>query len=112
MAIRTPLYCLFFLGFFEIASAQHQSIETSMQKIRLSFSLDDTGIPTYKVFFDNFPDPNQKYAAIIYKDGDNADRKNNPESYVIGKMVVDQNTKLNIILAAGGGAAISIYPNK
>jgi hypothetical protein len=58
----------------------------------------------------NFLDAGKKYAVTIYKDAANADWKNNPEAYEISKIIVDQKTKINIKLAAGGGAAISIYP--
>ena len=40
----------------------------------------------------------------------NADWKNNPEAYQINKYLVDANTKLNLKLAKGGGAAVSIKP--
>ena len=46
----------------------------------------------------------------MYADGDNADWKDNPESYTILKLKVDATTKLNLKLAPGGGAAISIVP--
>jgi glucan 1,4-alpha-glucosidase len=55
-----------------------------------------------------FLDAGKKYIATIYRDGDNADWKNNPEAYVIEKFVVDSTTKLKIKLAAGGGTAISL----
>jgi glucan 1,4-alpha-glucosidase len=56
----------------------------------------------------DFLDKDKKYIATIYKDGDNADWKNNPESYLIQKFVVNRETTLKIKLAPGGGAAISI----
>jgi hypothetical protein len=58
----------------------------------------------------DFLDKGKKYNATIYKDAANADWKNNPEAYKIESMVVDASTVLNIQLAAGGGAAISIKP--
>jgi hypothetical protein len=58
----------------------------------------------------NFLDKSKKYIAIIYADTDNADWKENPEAYKITKYLVDANTKLNLKLAKGGGAAISIKP--
>ena len=51
-----------------------------------------------------------KYIATIYRDAADADWKNNPEAYVIEKFVVDAKTKLGLILAPGGGTAISIMP--
>jgi hypothetical protein len=56
----------------------------------------------------DFLDANKKYVATIYRDADNADWKNNPEAYVVEKFIVDNNTILNLKLAPGGGAAISI----
>jgi len=58
----------------------------------------------------DFLDRGKKYVAIIYADGDSADWKTNPEAYQIHKYYVNANTKLNIKLANGGGAAISIKP--
>lgn len=58
----------------------------------------------------NFLDKGKKYVAIIYADADNADWKENPEAYQIKKYLVDANTKLNLKLAKGGGAAVSIKP--
>lgn len=58
----------------------------------------------------NFLDKGKKYVATIYADADNADWKENPEAYQIKKYLVDVNTKLNLKLAKGGGAAVSIKP--
>lgn len=57
-----------------------------------------------------FLDNGSKYVATIYHDAANASYKDNMESYVIEQYIVDSNTKLNISLAPGGGAAISIKP--
>jgi hypothetical protein len=57
-----------------------------------------------------FLDKGKNYVATIYADADNADWKNNPEAYKITKFLVTSATKLNIKLANGGGAAISIKP--
>jgi glucan 1,4-alpha-glucosidase len=56
----------------------------------------------------NFLDKGKKYEATIYADAPNADWKTNPEAYQIKKMVVTAGSKLNLKLAPGGGAAISI----
>ena len=56
----------------------------------------------------SFLDKGKKYNATIYEDAQDADWKNNPEAYIIKHIVVDASTVLNITLAAGGGAAISI----
>ena len=58
----------------------------------------------------NFLDKDKKYVATIYADADNADWKENPEAYKITKYLVNYGTKLNLKLAQGGGAAISIKP--
>jgi len=57
-----------------------------------------------------FLDKGSKYVANIYRDAPNADWKENPEAYTIEKFIVDSDTGLNIRLAPGGGAAISMYP--
>ncbi len=49
-----------------------------------------------------------KYVASIYHDAANADWKENPEAYSIDHFIVDNATTINTMLAAGGGAAISI----
>ena len=56
----------------------------------------------------NFLDKGKKYIATIYRDADNADWKNNPEAYQIDKRNVDNTSILNLKLAPGGGAAVSI----
>ena len=58
----------------------------------------------------NFLDRDKKYVVTIYADADNADYQSNPEAYQIKKYLVDANTKLNLKLANGGGAAVSIKP--
>jgi hypothetical protein len=58
----------------------------------------------------NFLDPDKKYQATIYEDGPNADWKNNPEDYQIKHTIVDAKTNLKMILAKGGGVAISFKP--
>jgi hypothetical protein len=58
----------------------------------------------------NFLDKGKKYVATIYADADNTDYKGNPEAYQIHKYLVDDKTKLNLKLANGGGAAVSIKP--
>jgi hypothetical protein len=57
-----------------------------------------------------FLDVNKKYIATIYRDADNADWKNNPEAYVKEKFLIDNKTILQLKLAPGGGAAISLIP--
>ncbi|MEP6615958.1 MAG: glycoside hydrolase family 97 protein [Ginsengibacter sp.] len=54
----------------------------------------------------------QKYTATIYGDTDKSGWKDNPEAYTIKKMEVTSKTKLSLFLAEGGGAAVSIIPDK
>ena len=61
------------------------------------------------VSFD-FLDNGKKYVATVYRDADNADWKTNPEAYKIEKFIVSNASKLNLKLAPGGGAAVSIMP--
>ena len=48
------------------------------------------------------------YIATVYSDGDDADWKDNPESYTIRKLNVNKSQHLKLNLSKGGGAAISI----
>ena len=59
-----------------------------------------------------FLDKGKKYLATVYRDAPDADWKSNPEAYKIEKFIVDNKSKLNIVLANGGGAAISVTPAK
>lgn len=56
----------------------------------------------------SFLDKGKKYAATIYRDGDDAHYSTNPASYVIENKTVTQADVLTITLAAGGGVAISL----
>jgi hypothetical protein len=58
----------------------------------------------------SFLDPAKKYVARIYRDGDKAHWKDNPEDYLIETFLVDAKTILRLKLAAGGGTAISLMP--
>jgi CHAT domain-containing protein len=55
-----------------------------------------------------FLDKEKKYVATIYSDAATADWQSNPEAYQIEKFIVDTKTQLQLILAKGGGAAVSI----
>ncbi len=57
-----------------------------------------------------FLDRGKKYVATIYRDADNASWNDNPEAYLIEEFIVDSSTMLQLKLAPGGGAAISIVP--
>lgn len=55
-----------------------------------------------------FLDAGQKYTATLYKDGKDAHWDKNPTSIEIETLTVDRNSKINLHLAEGGGAAISL----
>ncbi|MEO8415187.1 MAG: glycoside hydrolase family 97 protein [Ginsengibacter sp.] len=59
-----------------------------------------------KIRFD-FLEPGKMYIATIYADAKDADYKNNPQSYIIQKVVVTNTSKLAQFCAPGGGYAIS-----
>jgi hypothetical protein len=58
----------------------------------------------------DFLSPNKKYKAIIYQDSKTAHWEKNPISYEIKTMTVTSKTKLKLVLAAGGGTAVSFVP--
>lgn len=60
----------------------------------------------------NFLDKGKKYIATIYADGEDANYKTNPASYVIKKGIVTSKTKLSLHAVEGGGYAISIFEVK
>jgi len=60
----------------------------------------------------DFLDANKKYTAVIYADAPGADFEKNPAAYIISKQVVDSKTVLNLVMARGGGVAISVMPVK
>lgn len=66
--------------------------------------------PLMKITSLNFLNPQTKYVATIYRDAANADWKSNPEAYIIEKFIVDAKTNLRLILAPGGGTAVSFIP--
>lgn len=55
----------------------------------------------------HFLDKGKKYIATIYADADNADVNGNPEAYKITKQTVDAGSSLHLVLANGGGVAVS-----
>jgi hypothetical protein len=55
-----------------------------------------------------FLDKGRRYQAVIYRDGNGADWKANPEVYSIEKKEVTSEDLLVLPLAPGGGAAVSI----
>lgn len=58
----------------------------------------------------DFLDKDKNYIATIYQDGKNADWQKDPINYMIITKKVDSNSNLNLILAPGGGTAISFVP--
>ncbi len=58
----------------------------------------------------DFLDMGKSYLATIYADGQNADWKKNPGEYTIQNFIVTSGTELKIMLAPGGGCAISVRP--
>ena len=62
-----------------------------------------------KISFD-FLEKDQLYLARIYQDGENADWKENPTSYLIEEKEVNQGSNIEFMLAEGGGLAISLEP--
>jgi len=55
----------------------------------------------------SFLDDNTDYIATIYADAPDADWDKNPMAYVISKRVVSSEATLKLLLASGGGTAIS-----
>lgn len=60
----------------------------------------------------DFLKPGITYLATIYEDGKDAHWDNNPGSYAIRKMKVNQSSDITLTLAEGGGAAISLIMEK
>ncbi|RPI73930.1 MAG: glycoside hydrolase family 97 protein [Ignavibacteriales bacterium] len=58
----------------------------------------------------SFLDDGKKYKALIYSDDEDSHWDKNPTAYKIYEQVVDKTTSLELKLAAGGGAAISLIP--
>ncbi|WP_178990658.1 glycoside hydrolase family 97 protein [Winogradskyella schleiferi] len=56
----------------------------------------------------DFLEENQNYEAILYKDGEKAHWDNNPLDINIEKMELNEESKLSVKLAEGGGFAISL----
>jgi len=60
----------------------------------------------------SFLAPGTRYLATVYRDGDEADWQENPYDYVIEQRSVTTADSLKLRLAAGGGTAIRIQPEK
>lgn len=70
-------------------------------------AITDENARTAKVTFEYLP-KGKTYTATIYEDGKDAHYETNPKSYKIRTVKVNSKTKLDIKLAPGGGAAISV----
>ena len=60
----------------------------------------------------SFLTPSHRYEATIYADAPDADWQKNPEAYRITKKIVTSRSTLPLVLAPGGGAAVSFKPVK
>lgn len=58
----------------------------------------------------DFLDNGKQYAATIYADAKDADWDKNPMAYEIKSYLVNNKTALKLVLANGGGAAVSLKP--
>ena len=59
-----------------------------------------------------FLEPDRRYRATIYRDGEDADWKSNPYDYLIEERTLTGEDSLELRLAAGGGAAVRLQPDK
>jgi alpha-glucosidase len=60
----------------------------------------------------SFLEKDKEYKAVIYADGEDADWENNPTSYCIEEKTVSASDVLEVIMAKGGGQAVSFLPIK
>lgn len=70
-------------------------------------AITDENARDLKIKLDFLPE-GKKYEAIIYADGKDAHWDKNPTDYAITKQEVSATSTLELVLAAGGGAAISL----
>ncbi|TXD81973.1 glycoside hydrolase family 97 protein [Subsaximicrobium wynnwilliamsii] len=70
-------------------------------------AITDEQARTVTINFD-FLEAGKNYTATIYKDAADAHYKTNPEAYEISSEDISNNSKLELMLAAGGGVAIAI----
>lgn len=57
-----------------------------------------------------FLEAGKQYKAVIYADGDDADWETNPTSYKIEEKTVTGADVLNVVMAKGGGQAVTFFP--
>ncbi|MCB9300467.1 MAG: glycoside hydrolase family 97 protein [Lewinellaceae bacterium] len=72
-------------------------------------SITDENARTLPVKLD-FLSAGKKYTATLYADGPTAHWNDNPINFTIQKFLVDSSTEMELRLAPGGGAAISLIP--
>ena len=72
-------------------------------------SITDENARTLPVKLD-FLSAGKKYTATLYADGPTAHWNDNPINFTIQKFLVDNSTEMELRLAPGGGAAISLIP--
>jgi alpha-glucosidase len=70
-------------------------------------SVTDENARTLDIRLD-FLDPDRRYVAQIYRDGDGADWKSNPHAIAIEKREVKRGDMVQLKLAPGGGEAIRL----
>ena len=58
----------------------------------------------------DFLEEDKKYRAVIYADGEDADWEKNPTSYQISEKEVTDADTLSVVMAKGGGQAVSFIP--
>ena len=58
----------------------------------------------------DFLEKGRQYKAVIYADGEDADWENNPTSYRIEEKTVSASDILEVVMAKGGGQAVSFLP--
>jgi hypothetical protein len=58
----------------------------------------------------SFLAPKRQYVATVYADASDANWQSNPMKYQISSSLVNEQTRLNLALAPGGGAAVSLKP--
>ena len=58
----------------------------------------------------DFLEKGKQYKAVIYADGEDADWENNPTSYRIEEKTVSASDILEVVMAKGGGQAVSFLP--
>lgn len=58
----------------------------------------------------DFLDKGKKYVCTVYADAKDADYEKNPKAYTITRRTVKQGDRLRLMMAPGGGFAVSLFP--